>query len=385
MAKRPRCTLFFVVLLSLGIPCDGQDAGLPRVSSKPLSEQVIRLSVYNQNVGCVRTERGLVFIDTSESPAGARAVRAAAFQHFGEHPVHAVINTHADWDHVFGNQEFRDALLISHETVPAAMREAFSVIGEARNRSSRAEAQSALPPPPPLARTLSPPPPPSGQLSPPPPPPPGGKVVNAPSNASPRLVTATQAEGETAYISVDMAAQFANVELTTPTLTFSDELSMDLGDVNLRLFYYGRGHTKGDLLVVVPEAGVMFSGDVFYQGQLPPLAGRVDLEPDRWIEALDRAMSPGLDVQVVVPGHGASLNRAEMERIHAYIKRLWTEVQAGVRKGSSLADLKRELSTSAAFLDFRDLDVVRAGTSVHDGNVEALWKCAEPESHGSSR
>lgn len=371
--RLPR-TLLFLVLLGPGIPCHGQEAGLPRVSVEEFSARTLILTVYNQNLGCVRSAKGLIFIDTSESPAGARAIRAAAGEHYGDHPVHAAISTHADWDHVFGNQEFREAMLIAHETVPTAMLEAFSVIERARGRRPQAEGETALPPPPPASRALPPPPP----------PPPGGKVVNAPSNDPPRLVTSAKGEGETAHISVDMAAKFADVVLTTPNLTFSDRLSMSLGDITLKLFYYGRGHTKGDILVVIPEEGLMFSGDVFYQGQLPPLAGRVDLDPDQWIVALDAVMNPELGVQRVVPGHGAALDRAEMQRIHTYIRRLWDEVKAAARKGTSLEELKRKLSTSAGFAEFVDLDVVRSGASLHEGNIEALWKCARAESEDVS-
>jgi glyoxylase-like metal-dependent hydrolase (beta-lactamase superfamily II) len=50
--------------------------------------------------------------------------------------------------------------------------------------------------------------------------------------------------------------------LTWPTLTFSGEISVWLGKREVRIAQPGRGHTAGDTIAYVPDAGVMFSGDL---------------------------------------------------------------------------------------------------------------------------
>jgi glyoxylase-like metal-dependent hydrolase (beta-lactamase superfamily II) len=50
--------------------------------------------------------------------------------------------------------------------------------------------------------------------------------------------------------------------LTWPTLTFSDSLTLWLGRRRVDLMWLGRGHTAGDIVAWVPDARVMYSGDL---------------------------------------------------------------------------------------------------------------------------
>ncbi|MFX6230500.1 MBL fold metallo-hydrolase, partial [Acinetobacter baumannii] len=50
--------------------------------------------------------------------------------------------------------------------------------------------------------------------------------------------------------------------LTWPTVTFQDRMSVWLGDREVRLLHLGRGHSAGDIVVHVPDADVIFSGDL---------------------------------------------------------------------------------------------------------------------------
>ncbi|MFZ0101795.1 MAG: MBL fold metallo-hydrolase, partial [Pseudolabrys sp.] len=50
--------------------------------------------------------------------------------------------------------------------------------------------------------------------------------------------------------------------LTWPTVTFPDQISVWLGRREVRIIHMGRGHTAGDVVAIVPDAGVVFSGDL---------------------------------------------------------------------------------------------------------------------------
>jgi glyoxylase-like metal-dependent hydrolase (beta-lactamase superfamily II) len=50
--------------------------------------------------------------------------------------------------------------------------------------------------------------------------------------------------------------------LTWPTLTFEGDMSIYLGKREVRLMQLGAGHTSGDIVAWVPDAEVMFSGDL---------------------------------------------------------------------------------------------------------------------------
>jgi glyoxylase-like metal-dependent hydrolase (beta-lactamase superfamily II) len=66
--------------------------------------------------------------------------------------------------------------------------------------------------------------------------------------------------------------------------------------------YLGPGHTQGDVVVVVPDAGVLFCGDLAASGVLPFLRSD-DVDPEGWEKILQRLAA--LKISKLVPGHGA--------------------------------------------------------------------------------
>lgn len=91
--------------------------------------------------------------------------------------------------------------------------------------------------------------------------------------------------------------------LTWPDVTFTDALTIDLG-VNhgsLQLRYFGRGHTKGDIVAWLPAERILFAGDLV-EAQAALYTG--DAYHFDWMSAtLDNIGS--LDARVVVGGRGA--------------------------------------------------------------------------------
>ncbi|MFF5213383.1 MBL fold metallo-hydrolase [Streptosporangium sp. NPDC000396] len=102
-----------------------------------------------------------------------------------------------------------------------------------------------------------------------------------------------------------IARELTGVELTTPDLVY-DSYDLDLGGRVVQLRPTGRAHSRGDQVVTVPDAGVMFTGDLVETGQFaifpwfPPYD--TDVSGLRWIEVMDRLAAER--PRVVVPGHG---------------------------------------------------------------------------------
>jgi glyoxylase-like metal-dependent hydrolase (beta-lactamase superfamily II) len=76
----------------------------------------------------------------------------------------------------------------------------------------------------------------------------------------------------------------------------------------VELAYHGRGHTDGDISVHVPDANVLFAGDLVENGA-PPSFG--DGYPIEWPDAVERLLP--LARGAVVPGHGAVGDRVFLE------------------------------------------------------------------------
>jgi glyoxylase-like metal-dependent hydrolase (beta-lactamase superfamily II) len=136
--------------------------------------------------------------------------------------------------------------------------------------------------------------------------------------------------------------------LTWPTLTFRNEMRLWLGRLELRIMQLGRGHTKGDTVVWVPEERVVYSGDLV-EYEAACYAGDAYLAD--WPATLDRLAS--LEAEKLVPGRGPALtDRQQVQAGIAYTKdfvsTLYQSAQEAVRRG---LDLKGTMALARAKMD----------------------------------
>jgi glyoxylase-like metal-dependent hydrolase (beta-lactamase superfamily II) len=104
---------------------------------------------------------------------------------------------------------------------------------------------------------------------------------------------------------------FDEVVITPPDRTFARAADLTLDDRTVQLRYLGRGHTDNDIVVAVPDAGVLFAGDLIEESAPPYFQDSYPLEwPDAVAALLE--MVPGS----VVPGHGAVVDRAFVAAQH---------------------------------------------------------------------
>ncbi|RST50248.1 MBL fold metallo-hydrolase [Variovorax sp. DXTD-1] len=166
---------------------------------------------------------------------------------------------------------------------------------------------------------------------------------------------------------------FQNVEtvppgLTWPTMTFTGKMTLWLGKLEVQLIQLGRGHTKGDTVVWLPEERTLLSGDLVEFGATP-YAG--DAYFQDWPQTLDNIAS--LKPAALVPGRGAALTTpAEVAEgltgTRNFISDVYASVQEGVKAGRDLntvykdtyAKLKPKYSQWVIFDHCMPFDVSRA-------------------------
>jgi glyoxylase-like metal-dependent hydrolase (beta-lactamase superfamily II) len=189
----------------------------------------------------VRGAAGLLLVDTRSSHREADEIRADLRQLGGQ--VRWVVNTHAHFDHAFGNARFGPgsdigAPIWGHELVPAHL------------------------------------------------------------DQFERPMLADWAAND-----LDRREEWAEVVITPPDVLVGDSATIDLGDRVLELAHLGRGHTDNDLVLHLPDCAVWLAGDLLEESGPPCYGtGSFPLEWPRTIEALLGRV--GAD-DVVVPGHGA--------------------------------------------------------------------------------
>jgi len=116
----------------------------------------------------------------------------------------------------------------------------------------------------------------------------------------------------------------AEVTVRPPDVLVRGELSLGLGGREVVLRFLGRGHTAGDLVVHVPDVGVLVAGDLVEEGA-PPQFG--DGYPLEWPDTVAALLSLG--ATVVVPGHGAVVDREFVRAQHAELAALDWAIREG--------------------------------------------------------
>jgi glyoxylase-like metal-dependent hydrolase (beta-lactamase superfamily II) len=98
-------------------------------------------------------------------------------------------------------------------------------------------------------------------------------------------------------------APFVNegTRLVFPDVLVSEPMDLVLGGVTFRLDPLGPVHSDGDMTMLVQPAGVLFSGDLIFEGRVPFVG---DADTRRWLDALDGLL--GAKLVALVPGHGGA-------------------------------------------------------------------------------
>ena len=130
--------------------------------------------------------------------------------------------------------------------------------------------------------------------------------------------------------------------LTWPTIVFEKRLTLWLGKLQVEIMQVGRGHTKGDTIVWLPQERVLFSGDLV-EFDATPYTGDAYLAD--WPATLDNiaALSP----EKLVPGRGAALmNPAQVKQgldgTRAFVTAMFDTVKQGAAAGKDLRTVYRE-------------------------------------------
>ena len=134
---------------------------------------------------------------------------------------------------------------------------------------------------------------------------------------------------------------FSNVEtvppgMTWPTLTFNGKMTLWLGKLEVQLLQLGRGHTKGDTVVWLPQERTLFSGDLV-EFDATPYAG--DAYFKDWPQTLENVAA--LKPLALVPGRGAALKGEAqvadgLRGTASFIADVRASVEAGVAVGKDL-------------------------------------------------
>ncbi len=140
----------------------------------------------------------------------------------------------------------------------------------------------------------------------------------------------------------DFAEVTAQGGVPEPDRTFSGELQLETGGRTVELLEVGPAHTAGDLLVHLPEAGVVFCGDILFIGGTPIIW---DGPVANWIGACDLIL--GLGCEVIVPGHGPLTDAAGVLAVRDYLAFVESECRTRRAAGQTADEVVADLDLGA--------------------------------------
>ncbi len=227
------------------------------------------------NSGFVNHGGGLV-VDTFWDLPRTRKMMEL-YGNIGKMPPRYLVNTHHNGDHTWGNQLFKDSEIIAHTLCAESMK-----------------------------KDVTP------------------EILQA-------FITAPELPPEMKWFIDDIKTfDYSEVEVTLPTRLIDDRLDLDLDGISCHIIYVGPAHTPSDLIVYLPETGVVFGGDVLWCN-CTPLGWEGSFE--KWIGAINYVLS--LEPEVIVPGHGPICGIKETKDLRDYFELVYTGSKDSYDKGLS--------------------------------------------------
>ena len=125
-----------------------------------------------------------------------------------------------------------------------------------------------------------------------------------------------------------------------------------LGGKVAEIYYFGRGHTDGDVVVLFPHDRTLAAGDLFTKGEgLPQLVDHAGGgSAKEWTGTLEKVLA--LDFDTVVPGHGTVTNKQAVSEARASSQRMTEMLTQMVKQNRSRADIDKVLRNEFGFQDF---------------------------------
>src|SRR5262245_25251216 len=255
------------------------------------------------NAGFIIGDDGVVIFDTFFTPAAIEEL-IGEIQKLTNKPIKYAVNSHYHLDHTGGNQVLvaRGIPIIAHDNVMQWQ--------TAKNK----------------------------------------RFLPAPEELQKRKADAEKQLSETPAEQADRRAQLERlirrldammaIKLTNPTKTFSSgTMELKLGKRKVILATLP-GHTGGDVFAFVPDANVVFTGDLGWSKTLPNL---VDATVNDWIPTLDRILKDHPSAKYV-PGHGNVAAAADIKDFRDYLDDLRGGVRRGMAAGLTADQAKRQMT-----------------------------------------
>ena len=128
-----------------------------------------------------------------------------------------------------------------------------------------------------------------------------------------------------------------------PIITFEDQVSVHLNGEDIRAIHFPNGHTDGDSVIFFTQSNVVHMGDDFFNGGMFPF---IDIDSGGSVQGMiagdEKVLAEIPDDVKIIPGHGPLATKDDLRKFIAVLKETSAAVEAGIKKGKTLDQLKQE-------------------------------------------
>lgn len=351
-----------LVLMVAPVALAEKVAGLPLHVTR-LAPNAIRVwvgdHISSTAVVAFATSKGIVVVDTIGIPKVDTELRRIIARELGRRDFKLLINTHEHGDHTGGNEVYADCTIVGHELVGPAM--------------TRPAGNSQ--------RFVD-------------------WVTRRIGESEQKLTTLDPASEDARKLRETIILDRLNLEVRTsgakpfpPTKTFSDRLTLDMGDTTFELFFIGGLHTSSDIAIFVPQHGILLTGDTMADRWLNDTPGCLAAFSARdgvvhnfplWLSNWELILAQQDRIKLLLPGHwNGELSLAGAQARVDYIRTLWNGIHKAVQAGKGLEDVHAEYRLDTRFASLASSPGFSGRN--HASTIAEMWRIAANQESAAAR
>ena len=286
----PLISLIFGVWVYSLSGCSSKQSTFNNIDSKKV-DSLLRVQKINSRtllvnfgydaITAIETDRGIVIVD-----AGISTELTARYKKLIENVFHNddfiyVINTHGHHDHIGGNSVFSQAKVIGHDNCSGDVSERWTDPSKSMISLSNIIEDYEQ------------------QLQ-----------QSAPNTSEWDDIFTQKIRYMSAYSDVKN-----RVPARLPDITFSDSMTLELGDTVFEMFYFGKSHSNSDIVIYIPELKLIFTGDLFSKSGRPGI-NLSAIDKIRCMQAIAWIQKRINRIEKVIEGHGQILSTDDLKQFN---------------------------------------------------------------------
>jgi glyoxylase-like metal-dependent hydrolase (beta-lactamase superfamily II) len=320
-----------LILIITLIPICGFSVDIDTITSK-----IIVLNEGYDRVSAIKTLEGIVIIDTHKSTADMSRMKKLIINHFNDSNFVYVINTHPCLEHINGNSLFPNAKKIAHSN--------FADTEKPDSNDNRI----------------------------------GFINKNIPQLEDKILTTTDTSEKQELQKRLDYLAAMRDdffKSALPPDLSFTDRLSIKVGDLTFEMVYIGDGaHGNSSIFIYIPEEKTLFTGSAL---AMPPIIYKTggwitNHDVDRWISVLNEYIGKS-DLENIVASHIKYYTKKDLTEMRDYYSLISSTIRENQTKGLTKDETFAILDYNSINKRFEIFDDNEKSKDRHENNIMILW------------